>query len=491
MEPAAVSSNKRQRLASPTSPPSPPPIAEQTKRKMGQRKTPFSGQPRTCAILMRPTPDQKRELKRAFAAKRYAYNWANHRVRDEGAYPNWAALKKEWNAVKKGFPAWLGDVSTHFMHGGIIDLCNAYASNIAKRKKGKTALPDFKVQYQSLRNKTMTPTEVLTVPNDPVEGQRTSPLLYCKPLDDLSTASSNQRVECLAYFGKNLEVTGPIRLQDKPAALTRLLAEGDRLKVTSKIHWDKRTDTFHFLHAYDAPPPPGLVDEPTRIVSLDPGTRPFQAWYSPTSGEHGELLGADRQKLYAKCLALDRLQSRVDRRAKRSPRRSARQHRQTTKRLKRKLARERRRVHGWVKGAHYDAANFLLERHDLVIAPVLEVKKLADTKHRSIHSKVARAMYTWSHYSFRERLKSAAFRYPGRMVIELVTERDKAGNILVPAEPGTSKTCGLCGNWHADLGASMRFDCPACSVGLDRQLNGARNNFLAAYGRAAGIHAST
>jgi transposase len=123
---------------------------------------------------------------------------------------------------------------------------------------------------------------------------------------------------------------------------------------------------------------------------------------------------------------------------------------------------------------HYAAANFLLEKHDLIIQPILKVKELTDTGKRNFGSKAARAMYTWSHYQFRQRLKSAATRYPGRHVYETT-------------EPGTSKTCTHCGFWHAGLKLGDKvYDCPRCHIQVDRQLAGARNNFFAAYGLAVG-----
>ena len=98
--------------------------------------------------------------------------------------------------------------------------------------------------------------------------------------------------------------------------------------------------------------------------------------------------------------------------------------------MKRKLARELCWFHGWVKGAHYNAINFLLERHDLVIAPALEVKKLCYQSTHNINCKVARKLYTWKHLCFRQRLKSAAFRYPGHTVVEPKTKRDESGNLV-------------------------------------------------------------
>jgi len=83
-------------------------------------------------------------------------------------------------------------------------------------------------------------------------------------------------------------------------------------------------------------------------------------------------------------------------------------------------------------------------------------------------------MQTRGHYLFRQRLKSAASRYPGRHVYETT-------------EPGTSKTCTNCGFWNTRLKLGDKvFDCPGCHIQVDRQLAGARNNFFAAYGMAIG-----
>jgi transposase len=214
---------------------------------------------------------------------------------------------------------------------------------------------------------------------------------------------------------------------------------------------------------------------------------PFQEWYSPTSGEYGTLLTDAKVSLKSKCIAIDRLRSRVDRRKghadRPTPRRrkgASRQkqkhlRRKTTRRLKRKLARECARLRGYVCNGHYSAAHFLLEKHDIVIAPILATQRLSERKSRCFGSAMARAMYTWSHRLFRQRLAFAAARYPGRHIFEC-------------EEPGTSKTCTLCGFWNEDLRLGDKIcRCPSCGVCVDRQLAGARNNFWAAYGMAEGV----
>ena len=127
------------------------------------------------------------------------------------------------------------------------------------------------------------------------------------------------------------------------------------------------------------------------------------------------------------------------------------------------------------ESAHYDAANFLLRRHEIVIAPILATTRLTAKNTRCFGSKLARTMYTWSHLLFRRRLAFAAARYPGRYVFECV-------------EPGTSKTCTNCGRWNPNLKLCDKVcSCSRCGVIVDRQLAGARNNFFAAYGMAMGV----
>jgi putative transposase len=110
-----------------------------------------------------------------------------------------------------------------------------------------------------------------------------------------------------------------------------------------------------------------------------------------------------------------------------------------------------------------------------VVAPHLPTGEMVQRHTRPFGSQTARCMLTWSHGLFSTRLESAAFRWPGRLVLT------KTG------EPGTSKTCAQCGHWHAALGASKVFNCPVCGVCMDRDVAGARNNFFAAYGKAVGI----
>ena len=74
----------------------------------------------------------------------------------------------------------------------------------------------------------------------------------------------------------------------------------------------------------------------------------------------------------------------------------------------------------------------------------------------------------WSHYRFRQRLESSAFRRAGKYVFSI-------------DEAYTTQTCGRCGVRNVNVGASHTFECVdtvGCGIRLDRDVNGARNIYL-------------
>lgn len=487
-EPAAAeAANKQPRLEQPPQPPplQPPPPGEAAEEAVEavepKRKAPFKraaaldGQLRTCKVLMLPTAKQVAELKRCFAVARTAYNFALNRVKS-GSRPNVIQLRTDWRQQPQ--PEWANSpatkVASSIQEYAIKNLVDAYRTNDAKRRLNPSH--HYDVKYRSLKKNY---TEVITIEKDRAGStKKNSTLLRFEATEPLHKREG--RAECLAFFGNNLATTGSIRLQDSARVIGLMVADGNRLKENAKIHWDKRSNSFHFIYTYIQP----LLDDPDpqflnkSIVATDPGSFPFHAWYSPTTGEYGELLQGASTELEDRCLALDALQSRVDKRKQITPAQAGRTSRQrysTTRRLKKKLSKMRRNLNGWMENAHYDAANFLLSRFDIVVEPKLQVSELVQQKKRNIQSKTVRKMYTWSHYKFRERLKSAATRFAGRHVIE-------------SREPGTSKTCTGCGFWNEGLKVGEKtFCCPRCKVKVNRDVAGARNNFFSEYGRAVGV----
>lgn len=438
------------------------------KRKPFQRVNKLTGGEtmRTLKIRMWPTTSQTKELKRCFDVARLAYNTSNQRVKG-GEQPNFIKLRTHWRTLQP--PAFANTpstkVSSNIQARAIKQLVDAYSTNLAKKRKNPHL--DFEVKDRHIKNNA---TEVIVIEKDsPLK--KTSTLLRFEPSPNVCTRKGHK--ECLAFFGNNLKDTGGIRMQDR--SIQRLLDEGNRLKEDAKILWDKRINAFFFIYTYVQPAIPKVhPQQQERIVATDPGNTPFQAWYSPTSGEHGYCLQGAERDLLKRNKTIDTLKKRI-KGPNNGSRRTRCQRRNTRLTLRRKLAREQRRLHGWVENAHYDTANFLLSHHDIVIQPKLAVSRLVVNKAtRCIPSVVARTMITWSHFLFRQRLKSAAARYPERIVIESI-------------EPGTSKTCTNCGHWKANLGAAKLYVCDRCGIHVDRQLAGARNNFLAAYGIAIGV----
>lgn len=492
-KPRSFHANKRRRLSVSTQVSRPPLSEPKRKQTNGQkRKANLEGHFRMYRIRMLPTAEQKKELNRCFRVARYAYNWANECVREGFAPPNHRELRTKWraNKIMDSLDYANADetrVSSNIASRAIQELTDAYASNFAKRRKNPEHT--FSVKFRSYKK---TPVEIIHIDKD-IAGpnneytKKTSTLLRFDKPETFTKGLRRGMDECLIHMGNNLRKSGGIRLQDKVHVISKLLLMKDRLHEDAMIRWDKRTDRYYFHFLYVIP----KLDDPDpefmckRIVATDPGCSPFQQWYSPTSGNYGQLLHGARPTLKAKCLALDHLQSRIARRrnapnqwkrpesGKSEKRRFKR--RRTARTLKRKFARDRARLKGWIAAAHYDAANFLLENHDVIIQPILQVRRLTAKTSRLFGNDMARNMYTWSHYLFRQRLKSAAARYQGRHVFETT-------------EPGTSKTCTHCGFWKADLKlCDKRFDCPSCGIQVDRQIAGARNNFLAAYGMAIGL----
>jgi transposase len=435
---------------------------------------------RTYKITMLPNPDQRRELKLIFDVARIAYNYANQRVKERiaaGMSPlqaaNFQTIRNEWNnGVRDSHPCTKGVCNKHAC-GAIKQLMDTYKSNEAMRRK------KYAHNYTiNDRNLSLSDTETIVIECDSKNAdskKKNSPLSRFEH----SPFGTRRKPECLAFLGGNLKSTGGIRLRDSRRVIDRLLTDGKRLKFTSFMQWDKRISAFYFLYVFEIQRlgDPDPLFSTKRVVATDPGISPFQHWYSPTSGQHGALCtsgpndGDCGKELSRRLRCIrDRERNLNQRKMVPDPTVKSRKRCQRNRRLMRKLARERVRMHNWMRCAHYDAAKFLLERHDLIIQPWLKVQRLI--RQDGLCKAGKRKLTGWSHHKFRERLTSAAARYPGR-------------HVIVSEEPGTSGTCTHCGTWKVGLALNDKvYECQHCGILVDRQLAGARNNFLAAYGCA-------
>jgi putative transposase len=211
---------------------------------------------------------------------------------------------------------------------------------------------------------------------------------------------------------------------------------------------------FYLLVPVPSPPKPESREEPSkRIIALDPGTRTFMTGYEP-SGSVIEVGGADMGRIERLCAHLDALQSRIAtvRQAKKKWR------------MRGAAARMRRKIRNLVDDVHKKVAHFLATNYDLVVLPKFEASAMVKRASRRIHAKAVRAMLTWAHYRFRQR----------------ILHRCKRANcsVAVVTEEYTSMTCGNCGELHVKLGRDKRFLCPTCAHHVDRDRNAARNILL-------------
>ena len=192
-------------------------------------------------------------------------------------------------------------------------------------------------------------------------------------------------------------------------------------------------------------------------IALDPGVRTFMTGYDP-DGATFEWGKRDMGRINRLCYAFDKLQSKIDTSTSAVKKR----------RMRKAGIRLQQRIRNLVDEVHKKLAKWLCEQYRVILLPKFESSQMVSTvktKRRVISGKTARAMLTWSHFRFRQRLLAKAREYPWCRVVTVTEEY-------------TSKTCGACGHIHDKLGSNKEFKCPKCNVVLDRDVNGARNILL-------------
>lgn len=183
------------------------------------------------------------------------------------------------------------------------------------------------------------------------------------------------------------------------------------------------------------------------LVALDPGVRTFITLYSPwMTGSFGD---ADFGRIHRLCLHLDNLMSQI------ATGNGKRKHR-----MKKAAQRMRWKLRDLIDDCHNKIAHFLVSRFETILLPTFETSEMVS----KLRSKTARAMLTWSHYRFKQKLKAKAEEYSAQ-VIEV-------------CEAYTSKTCSYCGKIQ-NMGSKKRMKCQ-CGVDVDRDQNGARGIMLRA-----------
>ncbi len=192
------------------------------------------------------------------------------------------------------------------------------------------------------------------------------------------------------------------------------------------------------------------------VCALDPGTRTFNTVYN-NQGIVTEVAPGDVGRIYRLCRHTDRLQSKLN---------------QPGVRLKQRCKMHKawfkifNRIRNLVKDVHRKGVKYLCENFDMGFVPDFNTGRMVrkNRGYRQIRSKIAHAMLTWSHFSFKVLLKAKAAKM-GMAIVRLMEEY-------------TSKACTACGSVHHKFGSAKAFNCPSCGFTTGRDVNGARNILL-------------
>jgi len=189
-----------------------------------------------------------------------------------------------------------------------------------------------------------------------------------------------------------------------------------------------------------------LSENQGKLVAIDPGVRNFMTFLS--HDKLGFLAKNSIGKIYRMCIHLDKLISRQQ------------------GRLKKPIIKLREKIHNLIEELHNKVACFLVKNFDVILLPTFETQQMVSKTKRKIKSKTARAMMTFSHYRFKQKLKSRAFER-GKLVINV-------------CEAYTSKTNNFTGEINSKLGGKKFIKVGNKKV--DRDINGALVILLRALG---------
>ena len=193
-------------------------------------------------------------------------------------------------------------------------------------------------------------------------------------------------------------------------------------------------------------------DEVRNPVAGDPGIRKFLTTYSPT-GEAFMLGNRWASVVMEEALKVDRMMSEH----------ATEQDPKKRRWLVERMRCIRRRVHNLKAEMHFQCANFLVKRYDLVMLPRLDVNKLVSKGMRRLTTKTARALLHAGHCAFFDLVKAKCWEH--------------GINFLHVREEYTTRNCPHCGTLN-DCNGSEVYHCQNCGFKHDRDLVGSLNGLL-------------
>lgn len=377
----------------------------------------------TRKVRFYPNEAQKILIKKHFGAHRYFYNKTVKFLR---ANPK---TKLNWQEIRSNVYTKFKDIDKSNKEYWIIEgkyycdvLRNAIRSCVAMHKSART-------NYQRGYCKKKPKIKMLKKKDD--FGVFHCPRNFLK--DDLSIFVNKLKKKDRKLNMKNKDRNWMIKNAKKYVGEFSILREGNGnyyICLTRKMKGQKLKQKEH-------------------MVSLDPGVRTFQTFFSDHSyGEIGKNVIKDK---------ISKLQRRIDHleSIKKEVKSKTRNH------IKRRILLLKTKITNTVKDMHWKASNFLTKRYKCILIPIFRSKNMAEN---SNNKWLNRNMMTLSHFKFRERLIHKA--------------KMTGTKVIVCKENWTSKTCTNCGKINGNLGSEKVYCCNDCGLVIDRDMNGARNIFI-------------
>lgn len=280
---------------------------------------------------------------------------------------------------------------------------------------------------------------------------------------DLSFKSKKMDTQILYLNYKTLNIQKNILINNKPELKFRFTSKNQKWmnehsKFISRdilVYWE-RPDSYYFLIPMDFNV---KKSKPTySSVSLDPGIRTFQTFYSP-EGIAGKIFDDNKKKLLNYGLLVDKLISIKDKcKVQR-----------TKKNLNNKCRKIRKKIKDIIMDVHNKTIKWLCTNFKNIFLGKIDVKNITKkpkSGYRNLQNKSVRAMLNLSHGKFRQKL---------------VEKANLLGvNLFFCNEAYTSKTCSKCGKIDENLGSKKEYICTDCGLHIDRDENGARNIWIRA-----------
>src|SRR6185503_20035121 len=124
------------------------------------------------------------------------------------------------------------------------------------------------------------------------------------------------------------------------------------------------------------------------------------------------------------------------------------------------------KIRNLVDEFHKKLVNWLIDNYELVLLPSFNTSDMVNRSTRKISRPSVRAMMTWSHFRFKQRLLMKTKLRGNQCLVAIVDEHH------------TTMTCGECGSLNREIGGDNVFQCPTCLSIIPRDWNAARNIFL-------------